>query len=93
MLALAAARHLDGSPDRMLLAAGTDGTDGPTADAGALVDGETVRRGTLAGLDADAAIARADAGTFLEAAGDLVSTGPTGTNVMDLVLLWAGGSG
>lgn len=85
-LALAAARELEGARGVLLLAVGTDGTDGPTADAGALVDGGTIERGEQAGLGADSALARADAGTFLEASGDLVRTGPTGTNVMDLVL-------
>ncbi|MDE2091186.1 MAG: hydroxypyruvate reductase, partial [Gammaproteobacteria bacterium] len=68
------------------LAAGTDGTDGNSSDAGALVDGATLTRGEDAGLDAANCLARADAGTFLEASGDLVYTGPTGTNVMDLVI-------
>jgi glycerate 2-kinase len=85
-LALAAARALAGHTDVLLLAAGTDGTDGPTPDAGALVDGGTIDRGTRAGFDVTQALVRADAGTFLEASGDLIRTGPTGTNVMDLVL-------
>lgn len=84
-LALAAARALRGRTDVLFLAAGTDGTDGPTADAGALVDGDTIRRGELGGLDVDIALRNADAGRFLEASGDLVHTGPTGTNVMDLM--------
>lgn len=85
-LALAAACALRGARGVLLLASGTDGTDGPTSDAGALVDGGTIDRGERAGLDAGGALARADAGTFLEASGDLIRTGPTGTNVMDLVL-------
>ncbi len=85
-LALAAALALRGQSGAALLAAGTDGSDGPTSDAGALVDGETVARGALAGLDAELALARADAGSFLESSGDLVHTGPTGTNVMDIML-------
>lgn len=85
-LALAAARELDGADGIRLLACGTDGTDGPTADAGGEVDGATLARGRARGLDADAALAAADAGSYLEAAGALVATGPTGTNVMDLVL-------
>jgi len=85
-LALAAAQVLAGHDDVLLLAAGTDGSDGPTSDAGALVDGHTIERGTHAGLNVDAALANADAGSFLEASGDLVQTGPTGTNVMDLML-------
>jgi hydroxypyruvate reductase len=90
-LALAAAIRMAGREDLWLLAAGTDGSDGPTRDAGALVDGGTVARGEAAGLDARDCLARADAGTFLEASGDLITTGPTGTNVMDLVLLYKAG--
>jgi hydroxypyruvate reductase len=87
-LALAAAVSLDGCTDRCLLSIGTDGTDGPTDDAGALVDGGTIGRGTLDPLDAAEALRKADAGRFLEASGDLVTTGPTGTNVRDLVIAW-----
>jgi hydroxypyruvate reductase len=85
-LALAAARLLAGHDDLALLAVGTDGTDGPTSDAGALVDGSTLDRGTIAGFDAESCLARCDSGSFLAASGDLISTGPTGTNVGDLVL-------
>lgn len=85
-LALAAACELAGQPDIHLLAAGTDGSDGPTSDAGALVDGQTRARGAAEGFDAENCLARADAGPFLAASGDLISTGPTGTNVMDLVI-------
>jgi hydroxypyruvate reductase len=70
----------------MLLAAGTDGTDGGTDDAGALVDAETCARLALVELDADACLQRADSGTALAATGDLIHTGPTGTNVGDLVI-------
>ena len=86
MLALAAARRLAGHGDIHMLAAGTDGTDGNSNDAGALVDGGTLQRGYEGGFDAAECLARADAGNFLEASGDLVYTGPTGTNVMDLVI-------
>lgn len=85
-LALAAAMMLHGHDDAWFLSAGTDGTDGPTDDAGALVDGGTIARGASAGHIAEQALARADAGTFLEASGDLIQTGPTGTNVMDIML-------
>ncbi|HET7649139.1 MAG TPA: DUF4147 domain-containing protein [Gammaproteobacteria bacterium] len=85
-LALSAARHLRGHGNCWLLAVGTDGSDGNTSDAGAVVDGETVQRGCDAGLNADDCLRRADSGTFLEASGDLVHTGPTGTNVMDLII-------
>jgi hydroxypyruvate reductase len=69
-----------------LLAAGTDGVDGVTDDAGALVDAHTCLRGSDAGRDCRVSLARADSGTFLEAAGDLLHTGPTYTNVGDMVL-------
>lgn len=84
--ALAAARLIAGHADLVLLAAGTDGTDGNSADAGAIVDGATLARGLAEDLDADAALAAADAGPYLEATGDLLHTGPTGTNVGDVVL-------
>ena len=85
-LALSAAINLQGHTDCLLLSAGTDGSDGPSPDAGALVDGESLARGELEGLNARACLQAFDAGSFLEASGDLISTGPTGTNVMDIVL-------
>lgn len=85
-LALAAARLIAGHPEIILLAAGTDGSDGNSDDAGAIVDGATLARGAEAGLSADQALARADSGTYLEATGDLLYTGPTGTNVGDLLV-------
>jgi hydroxypyruvate reductase len=85
-LALSAARTLRDQANVLFLAIGTDGSDGPTEDAGALVDGGTIARGSAAGLDAERALTAADAGSFLEASGDLVHTGPTGTNVMDLMI-------
>jgi len=85
-LALAAARLIAGVDDVLFLAAGTDGTDGPTDDAGALVDGETCGRVTAAGLDVERCLAAADSQSALAAAGELVHTGPTGTNVGDLAV-------
>ena len=85
-LALAAAVELSGRDDLLLLAVGSDGTDGNSDDAGALVDGRTLERGRDAGLDPHECLLRADSGRFLEASGDLVHTGPTGTNVGDMVL-------
>jgi glycerate 2-kinase len=85
-LALAAARLIAGHAELLLLAAGTDGVDGLTEDAGALVDGDTCARLALAELDADRCLQQADSGRALAASGDLVHTGPTGTNVGDLVI-------
>lgn len=85
-LALAAAIALDGATGQYLLTVGTDGSDGPGNDAGALVDSGTVLRGEAVGYNAQQALASADAGPFLQASGDLIATGPTGTNVMDLVI-------
>ena len=85
-LALAAAIELQGMETIALLAAGTDGSDGPGEEAGASIDGQTVARGEVEELDARACLQKADAGTFLQASADLIQTGPTGTNVMDLVI-------
>lgn len=87
-LALAAAGVLDGAPGIVLLAAGTDGSDGPTDAAGACVDGGTRARAHALGVDADLALAENDSYPCLAAEGGLLRTGPTGTNVMDLVAVW-----
>lgn len=84
-LALSAALALAGQPG-VVLAAGTDGVDGPTDAAGACVDGETVARSRRHGVDPAAALAGTDSHPCLDAAGDLLRTGPTGTNVADLVV-------
>lgn len=89
-LAVQVARAIAGRLELCFLAAGTDGRDGPGDDAGALVDGGTIRRAADEGYDAARAIELADSGSFLDAAGDLIHTGPTGTNVTDLYLLWVG---
>jgi glycerate-2-kinase len=86
-LALAAALDLHDGPPCALLACGTDGSDGPTDAAGAYADEGTLRRGVLAGVDAREALSRNDSYGFFSAEGGLLVTGPTGTNVMDLVLL------
>jgi hydroxypyruvate reductase len=69
------------------LAAGTDGIDGPTDAAGGIVDGGTIGRIRSAGMDPHAALKDNDSHAALAAAGDLVKTGPTGTNVADLQVL------
>ncbi len=94
-LALAAAMVLDGVRDICLAALGTDGTDGPTDAAGALVDGSTARAAREAGLDLAAALERNDSYPTLDALHCLIRTGPTGTHVNDLglALIGAGGTG
>jgi hydroxypyruvate reductase len=89
-LALAAATAMRRQERLVVLAAGTDGTDGPGGAAGAMVDPETVARGHAHGLEACYCLDAADAGRFLEASGDLIVTGPTGTNVTDLVIALKG---
>jgi glycerate 2-kinase len=84
-LALAAGVAMVGEAG-IVLAAGTDGVDGPTDAAGACVDGSTVDRARRCGLDPDAALAATNSHPVLAATGDLVCTGPTGTNVADLVV-------
>jgi glycerate 2-kinase len=85
--ALAAAIAIEGQPDMLLLSAGTDGVDGPPTAAGATATGGTVTRARELGLDAADHLARNDSYPFFDALGDLVRTGPTGTNVMDLQIL------
>lgn len=87
-LAAAAARHLAREAAACVLAsAGTDGIDGPTDAAGALVDGTTLERARVDGLpSADAILDDNNAYAFFDALGDLIRTGPTGTNVGDLQL-------
>ena len=88
-LALAAAKAMEGLPEVVLVALGTDGTDGPTDAAGAVVTGGTVARALALGLDPAAYLANNDAYHFFDRLGDLIRTGPTGTNVNDLLFLFA----
>jgi len=81
---LAAAIEIDGLGGITLLSGGTDGTDGPTDSAGAIADGSTVRTARGRGLDPAAYLSNNDSYHFFEATGDLLMTGPTMTNVMDL---------
>lgn len=85
-LALALAIRLDGMPGITVLVGASDGSDGPTDDAGAIIDGDTLRLAEIYPGYAKEKFAAADAGTFLAEAGALLSTGPTGTNVMDIVI-------
>ena len=84
----AAIDRLDQPDDGMVaLAAGTDGTDGPTDAAGGIVDGQTAGRARALGLDPRARLDDNDANPLLAAVGDLLVTGPTNTNLLDLYLL------
>lgn len=83
--AIAAAAAIAGLAGAVILSAGTDGTDGPTDAAGGVVDGHTAERCSTA-----EALANNDSYPALEAAGDLLKTGPTGTNVMDVRLVLVG---
>jgi glycerate 2-kinase len=82
--ALAAALDIAGLQNTLVLSVGTDGTDGPTDAAGALADGDTVRRSRVS---AEEALRNNDAHPFFEDLRDLIITGSTGTNVMDLHLI------
>ena len=89
-LALAAAMTLDGHQSQLTVAAlGTDGTDGPTDAAGAFARSDTLTRARALGLDAADYLARNDSYAFFEQLGDLILTGPTGTNVADVVVALA----
>jgi hydroxypyruvate reductase len=83
---LAAAIDIAGLPDVVLLSAGTDGTDGPTDAAGAIADGQTLSRRE----DATRFLAENDSYHYFQSLGDLVLTGPTNTNVMDVRILLVG---
>jgi len=87
-LALAAVAELTNFPDVMLVTLATDGEDGPTDAAGAVVTGETWRRAEALGLHPLEYLRRNDSYSFFAALDDLIKTGPTGTNVNDLVFLF-----
>ena len=82
--ALAVVEPVAGVDGVVVLAAGTDGSDGPTDAAGAIVDGTTLDRARREGLSPQEALATNDSHGFFSRLGDLVVTGPTGTNLMDL---------
>ena len=88
-LALAAVPLLDGIPNAALLAFGTDGEDGPTGAAGAVVTGETLSKARAAGLDPAQYLAENDSFRFFQQIDQQIITGPTGTNVNDLTFLFA----
>ena len=84
---LAAALELEGRDGMVVLAAGTDGSDGPTDAAGALADGDSAARARHQGADPRAHLDRNDSNPVFAALGDLVVTGPTNTNLLDLYLV------
>jgi glycerate 2-kinase len=91
--ALAAAMEIKGLADVVVLSGGTDGTDGPTDAAGAVADGTTVTRALAAGMDPAVYLDDNNAYPFFEKLGDLLMTGPTLTNVMDLRVVLVGEQG
>jgi glycerate 2-kinase len=88
-LALAAVEALAGLQDILLVSLATDGDDGPTDAAGAVVNGETRQRAERLGMSAADHLSRNDAYPFFESLGDLLKPGYTGTNVNDLIFLFA----
>lgn len=88
-LALAAVNELRDLENALVISFATDGDDGPTNAAGAVVTGESAQRAEALGLDAAGYLSRNDSYPFFQALGDLLKTGPTGTNVNDLVFLCA----
>jgi len=86
-LALATALKLKGLDGVVLASLSTDGVDGPTDAAGAIVDGKTLARAEKTGLNADKFLANNDSCSFFSKLGELIFTGPTGTNVNDITVI------
>jgi glycerate 2-kinase len=86
---LGSALNIQGSKGLVVASLATDGVDGPTDAAGAIADGSTVTRGRKAGMDAGDYLRRNDSYNYFRKLGDLIRTGPTGTNVNDLMILAA----
>ncbi|MBW1858806.1 MAG: glycerate kinase [Deltaproteobacteria bacterium] len=84
---LAGAMTLNGVEGIVILSAGTDGNDGPTDAAGAIADGQTIARSQALGLNPSDFLSGNDSYHFFQKLGDLIKTGPTNTNVMDLRIL------
>jgi len=87
-LTLAAVSELKGLDDVMLISLATDGEDGPTDAAGAVATGESAQRTESLGIDVTDYLSRNDAYHFFDGLGDLIRTGPSGTNVNDLVFIF-----
>jgi hydroxypyruvate reductase len=86
-IALSAASVIAGVPGVLLTSFATDGKEGNTDAAGAFVSGSTIAAGRAAGKDERTCLEANDAHSFLEAAGGLIVTGPTGTNVNDITFV------
>ena len=86
---LAAAQEIAGLPDVIVAGFGTDGTDGPTAVAGAIVDGKTLQRAKKKGLSIETMLEKHDSYSFFNQVGGHIITGPTQTNVNDIYLILA----
>ena len=86
-LVLSAAMKITGNRGVAMASIGTDGVDGPTDAAGAIADGSTVSRARAAGLNPREQLRNNDSYPFFKELGDLVMTGPTGTNVSDVCVI------
>ena len=86
-MALAAAIGIDGMKDTVFVSVGSDGTDGPTDAAGGIVDGNTAGKLLALGINPQFALDNNDSYNALNASGDIIKTGPTGTNVNDISIL------
>ena len=87
-LALAAVRELANLTDALLVTLATDGEDGPTDAAGAVVSGDSLKIGQEQGVSPEPFLDDNDAYTYFSSLGDLLKPGPTGTNVNDLTFLF-----
>jgi glycerate 2-kinase len=90
---LVGATKIAGLKNIVMLSAGTDGTDGPTDAAGALCDGKTIKRALQKGIDPGRYLDNNDSYHFFGKLGDLLKTGPTNTNVMDIHVVLVGTEG
>lgn len=86
-LALSFAMEISGMKNIAMLSAGTDGNDGPTDAAGAVVDGNTIKRGRASGMDPEEYLRVNNTYHYFKKEGGILITGPTGTNVMDIQII------
>ena len=86
-IALSGAKYLSGQKDVLLFSLGSDGTDGPTDAAGGIVDGDSLGKLEMQGIDVDQVLQKNDSYHALEKIDGLIKTGATGTNVNDVTVL------